>query len=203
MRLLVIGAGGHAKVVVDTAVAAGWEISGVIGTPDDASDVLGYPVVTRGAEPQADAFIVAIGHNAVRARLFEERIAHGMQPGTVIHPSAIIADNVRIGAGTFIAPGVVINVGSNVGADAILNTGCVVDHDCVVGDHAHVGPLAALCGETRIGDGVVMGAGSHTIPVTHIGEWTVCGAGASVVSDLPARVVAAGVPARIVRGIEE
>jgi acetyltransferase EpsM len=203
VRLLVIGSGGHAKVVIDAAVASGWEIAGVVGVEGAPADVLGHPITPEGVPVDSDAFIVAVGRNRERARIFDEYRAKGMRPAVIVHPSALLAGGVTVGEGAFVAPGVIVNVGSRIGANTILNTGCVVDHDCFVGDHCHVGPLAGLCGETRIGDGVLMGAGSHTIPGINLGEWTVVGAGAAVVEDLPAHVVAIGVPARAVKDTEE
>lgn len=203
MRLLVIGAGGHAKVVVDAAVASGWEIAGILGMPGDAPDVLGYPVIIDAPAPEADAFIVAIGNNTLRAARFDELVSAGMAPGTVIHPSAIICSHVTMGAGTFVAAGAVVNPCAHIGVDAIVNTGCTVDHDCVVGDHALVGPTASMCGASRIAEGVTLGAGATLKPGMAVGEWSVVGAGAAVVSPLPARSVCVGVPARVVRSLED
>jgi len=203
VRLLVVGAGGHAKVVIDAARAAGFEIAGVIGAEDDAPDVLGIPVSRAAEGIAADAFIVAVGNNAARARLFAEYVEGGMAPATVIHPTAIIAPGVLVGVGTFVAAGVIVNVDALIGQNAILNTGCTIDHDCVVGDHALVGPTASMCGESRIGTGVTFGAGASIIPVKRVGDWSIVGAGAAVVADQPPRIVCAGVPARQIGVIDQ
>jgi len=203
VRLLVVGAGGHAKVVIDTARTAGLSVTGVIGTARDAEQILGIHVSRDAAEVEFDGFIIAVGNNSVRAKMFEEYRDRGLNPVSVIHPSAVIAPSVVIGAGTFVAAGVVVNVDARIGEDAILNTGCTVDHDCVVGDHALVGPTASLCGESRIGTGVTFGAGASIIPVKGVGDWTTIGAGAAVVDDVPDHVVYAGVPARHVATAEE
>ena len=202
MRLLVIGAGGHAKVVIDAARCAGFEISGIVGREGDPAQVLGIPVSRDATDIAADEFIVAIGDNATRAHHFYECRAHALEPASVVHPSAVIARDVGIGAGTFIAAGVIVNVDAHIGANAILNTGCTIDHDCMIGDHALIGPTASLCGGVRIGEGVLLGAGASVAPGVSVGEWSVVGAGAAVVSDLPARSVCVGVPARRIRGIE-
>ena len=196
MRLLVVGAGGHAKVVIDTARTAGMTVVGVVGTPEDVDEVLGIPVSSSSEGIDFDGFIVAVGNNHARGQLFAEYRDRGLSPLSVIHPSAVIAPSVAIGAGTFVAAGVLVNVDARIGEDAILNTGCTVDHDCVVGDHALVGPTASLCGESRIGTGVTIGAGASIIPVRRVGDWTTIGAGAAVVDDVPDHVVFAGVPAR-------
>jgi sugar O-acyltransferase (sialic acid O-acetyltransferase NeuD family) len=202
VRLLVIGAGGHAKVVIDAARCAGFEIAGIVGREGDPAEVLGIPVSHDATDIASDEFIVAIGDNAARAHHFYEYRAHGLEPASVVHPSAVIARGVGIGAGTFVAAGVIVNVDAHIGANAILNTGCTIDHDCVIGDHALIGPTASLCGGVEIGEGVLLGAGSTVTPRTRVGKWSVIGAGAAVVSDLPDRSVCVGVPARVVREIE-
>jgi len=199
VRLLVVGAGGHAKVVIDTARSAGFDIAGVVGTVNDAREVLGVPVSESAAGIAADGFIVGVGDNRVRARIFNEYRDNGFTPLTVIHPSALIADSVVVGAGSFIAAGAIVCVDAVIGENVVLNTGCTVDHDCMVGDHALVGPTASLCGESRIGAGVTFGAGASIIPVKRVGDWTVVGAGAAVVRDMPASIVCGGVPARQLR----
>lgn len=202
MRLLVIGAGGHAKVVVDAARCAGMDVAGVVGRPGDPDDVLGIPVSHDASNIDADGFIIAIGDNAARARYFDEYHASGLAPVSVIHPSAVIAEGVHVGEGVFVAAGVIVNVDARIGTNAILNTGCTVDHDCVIGDHSLIGPRGSLCGAVEIGEGVLLGAGVNVTPGTRVGEWSVVGAGAAVVDDLPERSVCVGVPARVVRGIE-
>lgn len=198
MRLLVIGAGGHAKVVVDAARCAGFEIAGVVGLAGGRHELLGVPVSLDADGIHADAFIVAIGDNARRSELFAEHARGPLPAATVIHPSAVIADGVTIGDGSFVAAGVVVNVDARIGSDVILNTGCTIDHDVVIGDHSLVGPASSMCGQSRLGRGVTLGAGASVIPTRTVGDWTVVGAGAAVVSDLPSGAVCVGVPARAV-----
>jgi sugar O-acyltransferase (sialic acid O-acetyltransferase NeuD family) len=199
VRLLVVGAGGHAKVVIDAAEAAGHTIAGVVGTPSDAAEILGYMVVADAAGVEADGFVVAIGDNVTRSRIYAEYAATGLEPAAVVHPSVIVGTDVVLGGGTFAAAGVVINTGARIGDDTILNTGCSVDHDCVIGAHSHIGPQVALCGGVILGEGVLLGVGSCASPRASVGAWSVVGAGAAVVGDLPARAVCVGVPARAVR----
>lgn len=199
MRLLVIGAGGHAKVVVDAARDAGYEIAGVVGLPGGRSELLGIQVVGDARGVEADGFIIAIGDNEKRAAVFAEHVARGLRPLAVVHPSAVIADGVVIGEGTLVAAGVIVNVDASVGRNAILNTGCTVDHDCVIGDHALIGPGANLCGGCRVGEGTLIGVGASMTPTRAVGAWSVVGAGSAVVGDIPAHSVCAGVPARVIR----
>jgi sugar O-acyltransferase (sialic acid O-acetyltransferase NeuD family) len=203
VRLLVVGAGGHAKVVVDAAEEAGFEIAGVIGTESDAPEILGHPVSHDREGVQADAFIVAIGDNALRARYYAEYQSSGLAATSVVHPSAIVGRDVTIGGGTFIAAGTIVNAGARIGADTILNTGCSVDHDCVIGDHSHIGPQVGLCGGVTLGEGVLFGVGACASPGASVGAWSVVGAGAAVVGALPADSVCVGVPARVAGSREE
>ena len=199
MRLLVIGAGGHAKVVIDAARMAGFEIAGVVGEPGGRTELLGIPVIHDAATISADGFIVAIGDNAKRAKVFEEYLSGELAPRTVIHPSAVIADGVEIGDGTVVMAGAIVNVDTVIGRNAIINTGCTIDHDCAIGDHALIGPGASLCGGCRVGNGTLVGVGASMAPLRSVGAWSVVGAGAAVVQDLPDRSVCVGVPARVVR----
>jgi len=196
VRLLVIGAGGHAKVVTDTAMTAGWEIAGVIGERGGRRELLGHRVTYDVGAIDADAFIVAIGDNRKRADLFDEYRFGGLQPARVVHPSAIIGTNVELGAGVFVSAGAIINVDTVIGDNAIINTGCIVEHDCNIGPHTLIGPNASLCGGCTVGDGTLVGAGVSVAPMRSIGAWSVVGAGAAVVDDLPAHSVCVGVPAR-------
>lgn len=211
MRLLVIGAGGHAQVVIEAAEAAGWSIAGVVGRAGDRDEVLGHAVLrvpdasapslsAPGAEP--DAFIVAIGDNAARAERYAAALETGLAPATVIHPTATISPTAFVGPGSFVAAGVVVNALTRVGENCILNTGCVVEHDITIGDHTLVGPLAGLCGGVRVGEGVLFGAGATAIPGAEVGDHAIVAAGAVVTGEVAPRTLVAGVPARHVRGLE-
>lgn len=196
MRLLIIGAGGHAKVVMSAAVEAGWEIAGIVDETGKRTELMALPVVADASGIEADAFVVAIGFNRVRAERFKHYIAEGLMPAAIIHPRATVDPSARIGAGTVIFGGVVVNADARIGENVILNTGCTVDHDCNIGDHAHVGPGANLCGGVIVGEGTLVGVGSCAIPLTRIGAWATVGAGSAVIDPIGDGVVAAGSPAR-------
>jgi len=205
MRLLIVGAGGHAKVVLDAALSCGFEIAAVLGDAGGATELLGIPVIQRPADLAsitADAFIIGIGDNRARAEAYAEYVALGLTPATVVHPSATIAESAVLGPGTFVAAGAVVNPSAVIGANTILNTGCTVDHDCVIGEHTLIGPTASLCGGVRIGDGTLIGAGSSVVPGVAVGTWCTVGAGAAVLADVADSSVAVGVPAVVVKRIE-
>jgi sugar O-acyltransferase (sialic acid O-acetyltransferase NeuD family) len=203
VKLLVIGAGGHAKVVVDAALQTDIDVVAVVGGASDPKAVLGIGVVDAYDAPPCDAFIVAIGDNAARARLFAEYCARGLTPASVVHPAATISPSAEIARGTFVAAGVIVNPETHIGENCILNTGCTIDHDCDLGPHVHVGPGVNLCGAVSIDEGALIGVGACAAPGTSVGAWSVVGAGAAVVGSLPGRSVCTGVPARVVRSTGE
>lgn len=208
VRVVVIGAGGHGQVVADALLAAAESGLGVtpIGYLDDdvrlhGQSRLGLPVVGSIAEIGAvehDAFVVAIGDNGVRREVYGRLCGHGEQGVAAIHPAAVIARDVSIGAGTMVCARAVVNPGARIGENAILNTGCVVEHHCQVGDHAHIAPGACLGGEATVGEGTLVGIGAVVLPGVHVGAWCVVGAGAVVTRDLADGAVAVGVPARVI-----
>jgi sugar O-acyltransferase (sialic acid O-acetyltransferase NeuD family) len=201
--LVVYGAGGHGRVVVDTALAAGWTIQSWIDDQPAYSTQWDIPIITSHqivwSTLISHAFVVAIGDNRIRAELFRELVGFGLQPALVIHPSAVISRFAEIGMGTVVAAGAVVNAAARIGENCIINTGCSVDHDCRVGPHCHISPGARLAGAVTIGTGTMVGTGAVLLPGIRIGEACVIGAGAVVPKELPPNVVAYGNPARIIR----
>ncbi|MRS11751.1 MAG: acetyltransferase [Actinobacteria bacterium] len=195
MRVIVIGAGGHAKVVIDAIERSGDEVVAVIDETARTKSLLGYEVSTR-VPSDADGFVIAIGDNAMRMARFEHYLATGLRAVPVVHPSAIVADDVHLGDGTVVFAGVIVNRGTTVGENVILNTGCRIDHDCRIGDHAHIAPGVSLSGGVAVSEGALVGVGACAIPGTSIGSWATVGAGAAVVDPVPDGVTAVGAPAR-------
>ena len=211
MRVLLIGAGGHAQVVADILLRmqeAHTEISPIGYLDDDPAlagqHFLDLPVlgaITRVPAIAHEAVVVAIGDNATRRRLFEMLQSQGERLALARHPSAVIAPDVRIGPGSVICAGVVVNPGSAVGANVILNTGCTIDHHNHIGDHAHIAPGVHLGGDVTVGEGTLIGIGATVMPQRQIGKWSIVSAGALVHSDLADRIVAAGAPVRVIRDL--
>ena len=208
MRVLIVGAGGHAQVVADILLRmqeAGDDIV-PLGYLDDNPALVGQrpldlPVLGPTADVATlphDALVIAIGDNRTRQRLFAALRERGERFLAAQHPSAIVAPGVEIGPGSVVCAGVVVNTGSAIGANAILNTSCSVDHHNRVGAHAHIAPGVHLGGEVTVGEGAFLGIGTSVIPRRQIGAWAVVGAGSVVTKDIPPFSAAVGVPARII-----
>lgn len=197
MSVWVIGAGGHAKVVIATLQAVGREVAGVLD--DDAAKhgraVLGVPVVGPVERAAGGEAIIAIGHNAVRKRIADA--LPEVHWATAVHPSAVVHSSVHVGAGSVVFAGAVVQPETHLGHHVIVNTGVTIDHDGRLGDYVHVAPGANLAGDVRLGEGAFLGIGTRAIPGVRVGAWTTVGAGAVVVGDLPEGVTAVGVPAQI------
>ena len=205
-RVVLLGAGGHAKVVWDALSRLREENSiQVVAVLDDDARLWGKPfmnLTVQGAirdvaQIDAEAAVIAIGDNVARRRVYETVKALGISLLNVIHSSAVIAADVQLGEGIVALASVVVNIGTRVGDNVILNTACTVDHDCVIGAHAHMAPGVHLAGGVTIGEGTLMGISSSAIPLVRIGQWVTVGAGSVVVKDIPNNVTIAGVPARI------
>lgn len=146
----------------------------------------------------ADA-VVAVGDCRARMEIGARLSRRGFRLAAVIHPRAVVAAGVNLGAGTVVAAGAVINPGARVGSKVIINTGATIDHECIIEDGAHVSPGAHLGGRVRIGTGTWVGIGASIIQGIHIGNWSMVGAGAVVVKNLGDNVMACGVPAKVVK----
>jgi acetyltransferase EpsM len=211
-KLLLWGAGGHARVVAD--IVRGEGKFRVVGFIDDIkptrageafceATVLGGRDALPGALAMgANWILIAIGDCETRLRLASDARAVGFELATAIHPSAIVALDAQLGAGTVLAAGSVVGTGARLGENVIVNTAASVDHECEIQDGAHIAPGVRLGGRVRVGCGAWIGIGAVVRDHTSIGEQTIIGAGAVVVNDMPARVVAYGVPARVMRELK-
>jgi UDP-perosamine 4-acetyltransferase len=202
-KLLVLGAGGHARVVIDVARAAGFDPVAALDPASHGANCNGVKVI--GGDDMAQRLFgdglrhcaIAVGDNRVRARLGEQLAAIGYEFPVLIHPSAIISPSAQIGDGTVIMPLAVVNASATIGRLAIVNTSAVVEHDCRIGDAAHVAPGCRLGGTVTVGTGTLIGIGSVVRPEAQIGDFATIGAGATVVGDIAANQTAMGSPAKV------
>lgn len=199
--LLFYGAGGHAHVAIEAARAAGLEPRLVLDDNPQATELLGVSVVkadtVKWDKLAGFRFVITVGDNATRARLFNQLRERGGTPETIIHPFSWISPSARIGAGSVVFGGVVVNADARIGENCILNTGCSVDHDGKIGAHSHLCPGVRLAGNVTIGERTMIGTGSCCIPRTTIGSDVIVGAGSVVVGDLSGDCTAFGNPAKI------
>jgi len=207
LDLLVYGASGHGKVIIDIIIKE--EQYRIIGIIDDnarlwKSEFCGYPViggenVLQDKTYRNSRLILAVGDNAARKDLWQTVNALGYESACAVHPSAQIGRSVFIGVGTVIMANTAINSGTKIGENTIINTGATVDHDCVLEDYVHISPGAHLAGDVRIGWLTHIGIGASVVQGVRIGRNVVIGAGAAVIDDIPDNVTAIGVPARVLK----
>lgn len=201
--LLILGAGGHGKVVADAALETGnWDEVVFLDDAWPEKNIIGcWPIVGNIQELHSwrdrckDA-VVAIGNNQLRMRLQARLVTDGFNVVSVIHPAATVSRYATLGVGSVVFAGAVINVDATIGDGAILNTSATVDHDCILGVGVHVSPGAHLGGGTKVGDYSWIGIGASVKHLTSIGSNTIVGAGAVVLGDIPDGVTAIGMPAR-------
>lgn len=202
-RLVVVGAGDHAKVILEVLRSmAKFEVVGFTDPGSSKRSVLGAPVlggdeilpnlVAQGVR----AAVIALGANSLRERIGKNLLAMGFSLPVIVHPSACISPSARIGQGSVVMPGVIINALAEIGDLTIINTGAIVEHDNLIGPAAHIAPGVALAGRVRVGSRTLIGVGSVVRPDVSIGDDCIVGAGSAVVADVPSGVTVAGVPAR-------
>jgi sugar O-acyltransferase (sialic acid O-acetyltransferase NeuD family) len=191
--IVVIGAGGHAKVLISTLAARGFSIAAVFDDDDTkwGMDAQGTRV-SRIERERGGRGIIGIGDNAQRREMAR---ALNFEWQTVVHPSAWVHHSVKLGRGTVVFAGAVVQPDAVIGDHVIVNTGATIDHDCVIGDYAHLAPGVHLAGSVQVGEGAFLGIGSVVIPGVKIGRWSTLGGGAVATRDLADGVVAVGVPA--------
>jgi sugar O-acyltransferase (sialic acid O-acetyltransferase NeuD family) len=202
--------GGHASVVIDAALAqAEVTITAILDDDPETHGAIRHGVPVIGSLDHLAAmnehgicqFILGLGGTDSvdgahrREKLFEMAWQAGLGPATILHPRAIIGQDVAIGAGTVVLAGAILNPKVRIGVNVIVNSGAIVEHDVWLGDHAHVAPGAILCGGVRVGDRAHIGAGAIVRQGVIIGRDAVVAAGAVVVRDVPEGRTVMGTPA--------
>lgn len=194
----IIGAGGHAKVVLDILLESNQEITG-IWDENPMVSILGYEIkgnFNAFKEHPSNQVIIAIGNNLTRKKLASE-LKNNI--AIAIHPKSSVSKHSKIGVGTMIMANATINANSSIGKYVIINTNSSVDHDCVIGDFVHISPKAGLGGNVIVGEGTHIGLGASIIQGITIGKWATIGAGAVILKDIPDYAVVVGNPGRIIR----
>jgi UDP-perosamine 4-acetyltransferase len=206
-KIILVGAGGHGKVVLDALLKLGsYEVQGFVDNDTKRKEVLGVKIIGNDQDLEnlfksgcAHAFVSvgSVGDPKIRMKLAAKLKSIGFTLPAIVHPAAVVARGVKIDEGAFIAAGAVIGPDSKIGRNAIINTNASVDHDCNIGDFVHIAPGVTLSGGVEVGEGAHLGSGASVIEYKKIGVGTVVGAGSVVISDLPAESKAYGVPCRV------
>jgi sugar O-acyltransferase (sialic acid O-acetyltransferase NeuD family) len=196
--MLLYGASGHCKVIIDCLSSNNIHIDGIFDDNPALEELTGYKVLgsySFRVLPDSE-IILSIGVNKTR-KIISQKIQHKF--GSVIHPSAIVSKTASVNAGTVIFHASVIQPYAAIGKHAIINTAAAVDHDCLIEDYVHISPNAVLCGNVSVGEGTHVGAGSVVIQGIKIGKWATIGAGSVIIRDVPDYAVVVGNPGRIIK----
>ncbi|BBP60733.1 acetyltransferase [Pseudomonas sp. St316] len=211
--VVMIGAGGHAKVLLSLATSAGFNVIGVCA-PEFKSrevktwrgvDILGDDSFIEQLDPGEVGLINGIGqviHNSIRKTIFRRYRDRGFYFPVLIHPSASIDSTASLGQGVQVMAGAVIQADCDIGENTIINTRASIDHDCHVHANVHVAPGAVVCGDSTLCEGVFVGAGATIIQSLTVGENSVVGAGSVLVSSLPADRISLGTKPHITQRLK-
>lgn len=199
--LLLLGAGGHAKVVYDALRSRNEHIS--IKVADSNSQLAGQQFFDIKVMPfegwrneRIRDFHLCIGNCNARKKLATEAARFSTRYRTIIHSAAVVSPLANVGDGVLVAANAVVAPASRIGHGVIVNHAAVVDHDCWLGEFSHIAPNVTLGGGVSIGEGCLIGAGAVVLPGVNVGNGAVVGAGAVVTEDVDARCRVVGVPAK-------
>lgn len=206
---IILGGGGHAKVLYWTLLANGKQVLGFIDRDPKDALILSTGISYLGNDddlkrfPPNEVFLVngigSIKTTKPRKEIYNRFREMGYEFPTVVHPSAIINQDCLVGNGSQIMAGVVVQPGCKIGENCIVNTRACIDHDCVIGNHSHIASGAVISGHVEIGSGVHVGAGATVIQCLRIGSHSVVGAGSVVIRNVADELTVAGTPAITIR----
>lgn len=205
--VIIIGAGGHAKVIIEILKSCKIKIDYCIGQEHDNETCLGVPVLKGDQNLEKlynlnyEKAFVAIGSNNLRSKLTKKIEIVGFKIINAISPFSILSKSIILGTGIAIMPGVVINAESKIGNNSIINTGATIDHDCDIGENCHIAPQCVLAGNVKIGENTFLGIGTKIIPEITIGSNSIIGAGSVVIKNIKSNCTAVGIPAKIIKAI--
>lgn len=204
MRVIIIGAGGHGKVIFDVLSKTEQKVTAFLDDDKEKYNTAIHGVQVQGVIADIPKFaeqfplgaFAAIGNNFIRKKIYLKLKELGFAMIKAISPESYTFDKNNIGAGTLVMPKAVVNIDAVIGENCIINTGAVIEHGCKISDHSHVASLACLAGEVEVGEEVLIGAGAVILQQIKIGRGAVVGAGAVVLNDVQEYAVVVGNPAR-------
>ncbi|WP_349727927.1 acetyltransferase [Peribacillus frigoritolerans] len=200
-KLLIIGASGHGKVVADIALKMNkWQSLAFLDDNENIKTSMGIEVIGKSTDVfnhiQDYDIFVGIGNNSTREKIQKKLEAEGASIPSLIHPRAVIGEQVELASGTVVMAGVVINCCTTIGKGCIINTGATIDHDNTIEDFVHISPGAHLAGTVKVGHGSWLGIGSVVSNNVNISKDCKIGAGAVVAKDITESGIYVGIPAR-------
>ena len=202
-KLILIGAGGYAKSVIDSVDIYNYHIEGFIDEFSQNAEHLGYPILAKSLDLLPDnqkyVYFICIGNNERRKIWYDRLVERKMRIINVVDKSAIVSREAVIGNGCFIGKVAIVNSKANVGNDCIINTRALVEHGCTVQDHVNLSTNSVINGDVCVGEGSFVGSCSVTIGQLQIGKWSTVGAGAVVIKPVGDGVTVAGVPAKVIK----
>lgn len=211
MKIIIIGAGGHARVVNEVLRHYHDKNIEVLSFIDNlpnktGEEIMGIPVKGDHSiipnlikEEGINGYIVAIGDNSIRTQYFDDIMAMGIEPINAIHPNAHISYDAKINKGVVIATGSTIATKAEIGNNSIINTGAIIEHETIIEDNVHVASGSVIAGRVKVKKGSFIGAGSVIKEYITIGENAIIGAGSIVLNDIPDNVTAVGAPAKVIK----
>jgi sugar O-acyltransferase (sialic acid O-acetyltransferase NeuD family) len=205
-ELVVIGAGGHAKMVIEAARSrTELRVVACLDLQTSLTECLGVRVFEESDETidsflrSGSCFFVALGDNRLREKITKQLVTKGCRIATIIAASATVSPSASIGEGTVVMPKATIGASARVGKGAIVNTASSIDHDTLIEDFVHIAPGCHLAGNVKVDAGSMLGIGTCVVPSIHIGAWATLGANSTVIRDVPSHSTWVGSPARCIR----
>jgi sugar O-acyltransferase (sialic acid O-acetyltransferase NeuD family) len=197
--IILIGGGGHAKVVFDSCRASDMVVRGFCD--DNSHSALSGSIEHLGpisdAAKHDEPVVIGIGDVNIRRRVLETLSGSSRTAMPIIHPSAVVSASAELAEGVLIGPGAIVNADARIGAHAIINSGAIIEHDCRIGENTHIAPGTVLGGGVSLGIDTLVGMGARVLPCRTIGDACVIGAGAVVTSDVDDGEIVVGVPGRV------
>ena len=202
--IIIVGAGGHGRVVLDICRSLKQEVAGFLDSNIEIGTLIhNIPVLGDNHKAhemtfmEKHRFVVAIGDQIARRDLCEALMNEGADLVTLIHPSCVISETAQIGHGTVIVAGAIVNSDAKIGHYCIINTAATIDHDVILEDGVQICPGVNLAGNVVCEEGVFIGTGANIVPNTRLGKYSLIGAGSTVMNNIPADSLATGTPATV------
>lgn len=202
-KLIIIGAGGYAKSVIDAVDIYNYEIAGFMDEFAQKEEHLGYPILAKHLDDIENSekyvYFVAVGNNKNRKVWFDKLVERNLRIINVVDRTAVISPRATIGIGCFIGKLAVVNSTAKIGNNCLINTRATVEHGCTIADHVNISTSTVVNGDVTIGTGSFIGSASVVIGQKKVGEWSTVGAGAVVTRNIGDNVTAVGVPAKEIK----